>query len=207
MVVGENNLRPHQISEGDYQHAQKVFKTMGCNNLGDYTELYCKSDVLLLADVFESFIDVCLDKYKLDPSHYVKSPSVANDAMLSMTNIELELLTDPDMHLFFERGIRGVSTIMQKYAKANNACMNEYDPEKPDSYIMYLDANNLYGWAMSQPLPVGDFEWLTPKELNEMMCDHSKIISCTLEVDLEYPQELHGLHNEYPRERDCKWCT
>ena len=154
---------PHQdvknttvISDKIYAHAQKVFKTFGCKNLGEYTELYCKSDVLLLADVFENFIDVCYEKFKLDPGHYITTPSLGMDAMLKMTEIELELLTDIDMYLFFEGGIRGgVSTITNRYGRANNKYMgDQYNRSKPSKYISYFDANNLYGWAMSQPLPV-----------------------------------------------------
>ena len=102
--------------------------------------------------------------FKLDPAHYITAPSLALDAMLKMTEVELELLTDPD---FFEKGVRGgVSTITKRYAKANNRYMgDEYDPNKPSIYIPYLDANNLYGWAMSQPLPCSDFRWLSEEEL------------------------------------------
>ena len=122
---------PNEISDENYSHAQKVFKTFDCKNLADYTKLYCKSDVLLPADVFETFIDVCLKKYELDPSHYITAPSLSMDAMLKMTGVELELLTDPDMHLFFEKGMRGgISTIMGRYSKANNKYMRNYDSKK-----------------------------------------------------------------------------
>ena len=189
-----------ELSDKDYEHAKKVFKTFECENLGDYTELYCKSDVLLLADVFENFIDVCYEKFKLDPAHYITAPSLAMDAMLKMTEVELELLTDVDMYLFFEKGIRGgVGTITKRYGCANDKYMGDQDDRsKPTKFITYLDANNLYGWAMSQPLPVGDFKWLSDKEIEEMMNDHAKIKGCTLEVDLEYPENLHDLHSDYP---------
>ena len=119
---------------------------------------------------------------------------------MKMTKVELEILTDPDMFLFFEKGVRGgVSTITKRYTKANNRYMGkEYDPTKPSIYIPYLDANNLYGWAMSQPLPHSNFAWLSEKELNEMMADPTKINGCTLEVDLGYSSALHDLHNDYP---------
>ena len=188
------------ISEQDYEHAKNVWKEFQCKTLADYTRLYVKSDVLLLADVFENFIDVSLQKYKLDPSHYITAPSLAFDAMLKMTQVELELLTDPDMYHFFERGVRGgVSMATKRYAKANNKYMGkDYDPSKPSVYLPYLDANNLYGYAMSQSLPVSGFQWLTKDEILEMTNDHSKIKSCTLEVDLEYPSHLHDLYNDYP---------
>ena len=195
-----STLSGTEISNKDYEHAQKVWKTFGCQTLADYTELYCKSDVLLLADVFENFIDVCFEKFQLDPAHYIAAPSLALDAMLKMTKVELKLLTDPDMFLFFEKGVRGgVSVITKKYAKANNRYMGkEHDPTKPSIYIPYLDANNLYGWAMSQPLPCSDFAWLSEEEIAEMQNDPTKIVNCTIEVDLEYPAHLHDLHNDYP---------
>ena len=148
----------------------------------------------------ENFIDVCFEKFQLDPAHYITAPSLALDAMPKMTEVELELLTDPDMFLFFEKGVRGgVSTITKRYAKANNRYMgDEYDPNKPSIYIPYLDADNLHGWAMSQPLPYSNFEWLSEKELEEMLDDPTKIKGCTLEVDLVYPTDLHDLHNDYP---------
>ena len=141
-----------------------------CENLSDYTELYCKSDVLLLADVFESFIDVWLEKYKLDSSHYITAPALSWDAMLKMKDVKLKLLTDSDMHLFFEEGTRGgVSTITNRYAKANHKYMENFNPEEETSFIQYLDANNFYGWAMSQPLPVRNFMWLSQDEIGTMM--------------------------------------
>ena len=104
------------------------------------------------------------------------------------------------MYLMVENGIRGgISTIMKRYAKANNPYANDCDPEKGNTYIQYLDANNLYGWAMSQPLPVGGFEWLPACQLPhwDFICEDDGI-GCILEVDLEYPKNLHDTHNEYP---------
>ena len=194
-----DEMRPKGISDEDYEHAKKVWNALECKNLGDYTNVYCKIDTLQLADVFENFIGVCLEKYKLDPSHYITSAALAWDAMLKVTEVEIELLTDPDMYLFFEEGIRGgVSSAMKRYSKANNKYMKDYDPEEISKYIMYLDENALYTSALCKPLPLRGFGWLTPEEINEMMKDHSEIRSCTLKVDLEYPKELHDLHNDYP---------
>ena len=199
IIRSENEMKPESITDEEYTHAQNVLNTFECKNLADYTRLYCKSDVLLLADVWETFVDVCLKKYKLDPNHYITAPSLAMDAMLKMTEVKLELLTDNDKYLFFEDGIRGgISTIMGRYAKANNKYMNDYNPDAPSLYIQYLDANNLYGWAMSQFLPVGKFEWLSEKEIKSYEKFPESICGCTLEVDLEYPKELHDLHNDYP---------
>ena len=158
-----------------------------------YHDLYLESDVLLLADVFENFRNVCLKNYKLDPAWYYTSPGIAWDAALKMTGVELELLTDPDMLLMIEKGVRGgISMISKRHGKANNKYMGEeYDPSQPSKYITYLDANNLYGWAMSKPLPISNFKWM--KNLNNW-----RNRPCILEVDLEYPEEFHDLHNEYP---------
>ena len=183
------------ISDEDYEHAQKVWKEFGIENMGDYHDLYLKSDVLLLANVFEEFRNVCTENYSLDPTWYYTSPGLSWDALLKHSKINLELLTDVDMLLMFEKGIRGgTSMISNRYGKANNKYMTEkYDPKKPSKYIIYLVANNLYGWAMMKPLPVGDFEWMEEKELKKW-----KNIPCILEVDLEYPKDLHDLHNDYP---------
>ena len=122
--------------------------------------------------------------------------------MLKMTNIKLELMTNVDMFQFIEKGMRGgVSYIANRYGKANNKYMNKYNEKAPSKYIMYLDANNLYGWAMSQYLPTGNFRWMTDKEIKKINLGKYKADGkkgSILEVDLEYPQELHDLHNDYP---------
>ena len=144
-------LNDQHITDDDYDHAKKVWKTFKIKTMGEYYDLYLGSDVLLLADVFESFRKTCLQYYKLDPCHYFTSPGLSWDAMLKMTNIKLELMTDIDMFQFIKKGMRGgVSYIANRYGKTNNKYMKEYDEKAPSKYIMYLDANNLYGWAMSQ---------------------------------------------------------
>ena len=183
------------ISDEDYDHAQRIWKEFGMKNLGEYHDLYLKSDVLLLADVFEEFRNVCMENYSLDPAWYYTSPGLSWDALLKHSRVSLELLTDPDILLLFEKGIRGgISMISNRFGKANNKFMGEkYDPRSPSKYLAYLDANNLYGWAMMKPLPVGDFKWMNEKELG-----HWGDFPCILEVDLEYPRGLHDLHNDYP---------
>ena len=198
-----NRLNETQISDEDYEHALNVWNQFNLKDMGEYHDLYLKSDVLLLADVFEKFRSVCLENYQLDPAWYYTSPGLAWDAALKKTEVKLELLTGPDMLLMFEEGIRGgVSMITKRHGKANNPYMgDEFDPDSPTKYLAYLDANNLYGWAMCNPLPVGNFEWMSDSELKNWKnhsCSSSQPSGSILEVDLEYPEDLHDLHNDYP---------
>ena len=194
-------LNDQHITNNEYDHARKVWKVFNIKTMGEYHDLYLKSDMLLIADVFESFRKTCLQYYKLDPCHYFTSPGLSWDAMLKMTNIKLELMTDVDMYQFIEKGMRGgVSYIANQYGKANNKYMNEYNEKAPSKYIIYLDANNLYGWAMSQYLSTGNFKWMSDKEIKKIDLGKYKADGkkgLILEVDLEYPQELHNLHNDY----------
>ena len=195
-------LNDQHISDEDYQHAKKVWNAFKCKNMGQYHDLYLGSDVLLLADVFESFRRTCLQYYKLDPCHYFTSPGLSWDAMLKMTKVELELMTDIDMYQFIEKGMRGgISYISHRHGLANNKYMKGYDEKAPSKYLMYLYANNLYGWAMSQYLPTGNFKWMSKKKIDKLDLAKYKDDSkrgLILEVDLEYNKKLHNLHNEYP---------
>ena len=190
-----SRLNDEGISDEDYTHAEKVCETFEMKNLEDYHNLYNQVDVLLLADVFENFRDICIKNYKLDPAHYFTAPGLAWDAALKITKVELELLSDIDMLLMVEKGIRGgVSMISNRYGKANNKYMGKsFIDTMLSTYIVYLDANNLYGWAMSKPLPTHGFKWMEVSEL-ETWENHS----CILEVDLEYPKSLHDSHSDYP---------
>ena len=183
-----------KIKDVDYEHAQKVWNEFNCKTIGDYHDLYLKTDVVLLADVFQTFRKTCMDSYKLDPLHYYTAPGLSWDALLKHTKIDLELLTDMDLHLFIEKGMRGgISMVSKRHAKANNPHTAGYNPEKENNYIMYYDANNLYGWAMSQPLPYSGFKWLSGK-----VGKREKGKGWIRKVDLEYPKRLHKLHNDYP---------
>ena len=202
-------LSDEHITNEDYCHAQKVWNTFQLQTMGEYHNLYLKSDILLLADVFENFRKTCLQFYKLDPCHYFTSPGLSWDAMLKMTDIQLELMTDIDMFQFIEKGMRGgISYIANRFGRANNKYMSKYDEKEPSKYIMYLDTNNLYGWAMSQYLPTGGFKWMTEKQINKIdlaKYNENSEKGLILEVDLEYPKELHDSHNDYPlaAERVC----
>jgi hypothetical protein len=196
-----SNLTEQDISHEDYAHAQNVWQTFAIENMGEYHDLYLKLDVLQLTDVFEHFRTITLQYYKLDPAHFYTSPGLAWQACLKMSNVSLELLTDPDMHLFIENSIRGgISMISNRYSKANNKYMPDYDPCKESKYIMYLDMNNLYGWAMCQSLPTHDFRWLSQNEIEVIdvnaLSDTGEY-GYILECDLIYPQSLHNIHSCY----------
>ncbi|CAH3150037.1 unnamed protein product, partial [Porites evermanni] len=201
-------LNDEGISDDDYQHATNVWNTFNCETIRDYHNLYLKSDVLLLADVFENFRKTCLHHYNLDPAHYYTSPGLAWDACLKTTGQHLQLLSDYDMLMMFEQGIRGgITHISKRYSEANNKYMKDYNPDKESTFIQYLDANNLYGWAMLQSLPTHGFKWmsdLTKENVIDILEKTNHSMSnlgnkgYIFEVDLEYPEKLWTSHNDYP---------
>ena len=196
-----SKLYDEEISDEDYQHALKVWNTFNCQTLQDYHDLYLTTDVLLLADVFENFRKTCLHHYKLDPCHYYTAPGLAWDACLKETKQELELLKDYDMLMMFEQGIRGgISHISKRYASANNKYMKDFGESKPSSFIQYLDANNLYGWAMTQKHPTHGFKWINVDKPSVLKLLEKKDTnqSFIFEVDLDYPSSLWKSHNDYP---------
>ena len=200
-----SSLNMEDIDDIDYRHGNNVFNKFKLNNLVDYHDLYVQSDTLLLADVFENFRAMCLKEYELDPAHFLSLPGLAWQACSKKTNIELELLTDYDMLLMVEKGIRGgICHSIQRYAEANNKYMESYNNNEESSYIQYLDANNLYGWAMSKKLPVNGFKWLDSDKINEINEEFIKnyngndIKGYILEVDVKYPKRLHELHSDLP---------
>ena len=153
-----SKLKDEHISDGDYEHAKKVLEAYECKTLGDYHDLYLATDTLLLADVFENFRKTCLKHYGL-PSLLLHKPWTKLGRAFQIHRHQARA---PDrLYLFIEKSMRGgISTEMQRYVKANNPYLHDYDSDKETSYILYLDANNLYGWAMSEPLPVGGFRWM-----------------------------------------------
>ena len=189
-----SSLNMESIDDIDYRHGNNVFKRFKLKNLGKYHGLYVQSDTLLLADVFENFRNMCIEVYELDPAHFLSLPGLAWQACLKKTNIKLELLTDYDVLLMVEKGIRGgICHSIHRHAKANDKYMKNYDKNEESSYIQYLDANNLYGWAISQKLPVNGFKWVNDiTEINEVD------VKVDVEVDVKYPKKLHDLHSYLP---------
>lgn len=182
-----------------YKNAQDIWTKFNVKNMTEFTQFYNKIDVLLLADIMENFRELSLETYKLDPVWYFTTPGFAWDAMLRKTEIELELLTDIDMLLMVESGIRGgITQCSKRYGKANNKYMNEkYDPSKESVYLGYFDANNEYGWSMCKYLPYKDFKWGCT-EIDVTKISEEADTGYILEVDLEYPSELHDSHSDFP---------
>jgi hypothetical protein len=196
-----SRLNNSNCSDEDYEKAIKVWQTFNCNSLLDYHNIYLKSDVLLLTDIWENFRNVCYTNYELDCAYYYTAPGLSFDAMLKETKIELELLTEKDMFEFVEEGIRGgISQISTRHAVANNKYMTSYDETKEDSYIAYLDANNLYGYAMCEALPTHGFKWNDEEWTKEkiMSIGDNDEVGYLFSVDLHIPDNLHDHFNNYP---------
>ena len=212
-IVGKGSRKPNCLHKSDptscwmtstsrkvqFKHAKKVWKTFGQETLGDYHDLYLKTDICLLAYIFLKFRTLNLKQYRLHPAHYYTSPGLSWDTMLKKIGVQLELLTDVDMHLFIEQGTcGGISVVSKQYAKANNPCVKDYDPNNPNNYIQYLDAHNHYSCAMCKPLLKGKFAWKTVMPTEEQMCMRHTRWGWILEADLEYLAKLHRAHNGYP---------
>ena len=196
-----NDLSQKPCSQEDYHHAQEVFKSFKCTSLKDYSNLYMRLDTALLADNFQNYRNLAITKYGLDPSHYYTSPSLSWDACLKTTRQRIELVTDPEMTAFIDRGfLGGVSFARNPHLKANNPLCPDFKPQDPQTWMLLLDANNLYGHAMSQPLPHGGFEW-DGREWSEediLQLEDDSETGYMFEVTLTYPQSLHDKHSQYP---------
>ena len=195
-----SRLTEEGITNDDYTKAKQIWKHFDIKNMGEYHDLYLKTDVLLLTDVFENFRNMCLSYYGLDPVYYYTLPNFAFDAMLKLTGIEIDLVYDQEMYEMIEAGLRGGMTQTTcKKVEANNKYMgSDYDKNKASSYINYLDANNLYGLSMIQKLPYRSLKWADKITEDDIINYDNGRTGFILEVDLEYPTELHDLHNDYP---------
>ena len=194
-----SSLNNEKVSEEGYQNALEIWDKFQIRNLHEFTSIYNKVEILLLADVMENFRDISLKIHKLDAAWCYTTPGFAWDCMLKMTKQKLELLNDYYMILMIENGIRGgVSQCSNRYSKANNKYMNKkYDKNKGSVFIEYLDANNLYGWAMSKYLPFGSFR-LGNTDTDVLNTPDNSPKGYILEVDLLYPRKLHNYHSDFP---------
>ena len=177
-----NDLNEEECSQEDYIHAQNVWSVFNMSTLQDYHDLYLKSDVLLLSCIIDQYRKECyesygLDQYRkecyesygLDPTHYYTSPVLTWDAGLKFCKIRLELLQDEGMYMFMVQSIReGISTITHRHEKAKNKFLPDYNPSNLSSCLLYIDANNLYGWSMRQKLSIGGFEYVNYFTINDI---------------------------------------
>lgn len=197
-----SKLTNSHISNKKYEFAKEIWEKFNIKTLGEYADLYLHVDVCLLAIVFENFRETSLKLYKLDPANYFTAPGLSFDAMLKHTKVKVDLLTDVDMLLLTERGIRGgISQCSKRYLKANNKYMETHDQSKKSTFIQYEDCNNLYGFVMMQHLPIGGFQWVENQQFTVqdiLNIPDDAPVGYSFEVDLEYPESLHELHNDYP---------
>ena len=198
-----SKLRGEECDEKSYEHARHVWSVFNCKSLKDYMQIYLKGDVLQLADVFQEFRAVCDLNYHLDATHYLSAPHLSWDAMLKLTDCHLDLLYDPAMFQLIDSGLRGgVCMISHRYSRANHPALGElYDPKKPIVTLKMFDANNLYGYAMHEPLPMNEYRWLSDEEISVIDWNKQKndqFYGYIVECDLDYPKELHDKHNDFP---------
>ena len=208
-----NKLNNKDISNDEYEHALNVFKTFKCKNLLEYSELYLKTDICHLSDVFQKFSDFAYKTYNLDPRHSYTLPGFSWESMFKMTKIELQLISDSDMYLFLMDTIRGgICQVNKKHVIANNIYTRKVHDESSDKkvkkklktndlnkFIMYLDANNLYGYSMSKSLPYKNFKWS-----DDLTLDQNNLLAGIYEVDIEIPRELHDKFVDYPLAPEIK---
>ena len=184
---------------------EAVKAKFGLQTFGELHDLYLQVDVYGLADVFEAYRAMAMHEYGLDPVGFVSSPAMFWKAMLKKTEARLELLCDVEKYTFVERAKRGgLCMITQRSVEANNEYLEHYDPDAPSTYIRYLDANNLYGWAMSQPLPLRGFAFEDPHDDVERWVAHilesdwMGASGAFFEVTMDYPEEIHDAHYDFP---------
>jgi len=195
-----SQLKMEGISEEQYERAQLMWNRYGCQNMQHYHDLYLTLDVKLLADVMENFRRVGLQEYGLNPAQCWTLAGYTWQCCLKMTKMQLQLITDPNIFLFFENAIRGgVSTVSNRYAKANNKYLNKFDSSQPSSYILSYDVVNLYGYCMLSKLPCGKFRFLDePEKFDYRSVQVDGDTGYLLEVDFVYPTELHDVHSDLP---------
>ena len=188
------------ITEAQYAQAFHIYNLFQCQCLGDYHDIYLKIDVFILADVFQLFRKVCMKVYSLDPAPFL-APNLSWEAMLITTRATLGLLSDVNMLLFFERGIRGgINGIGElRHFEANNSYMDSFDDSNPSVFGAFFDVTSLYAGKMQQKLPLYQYAWNDPITLSQILqTDDDSTVGYFVEVDLEYPSSLHDKHNDLP---------
>ena len=187
----------------DYVHTKRVFEDFEIKILGEHHDLYVQTNTLFLSDVFDNLRNMYLEIYELDPVKFLSSPELSWQAVLKKTKVKLDLLTDIYMLLMVKKVIRGgICHTIYRYAKANDKYKKDYDKNKESSYLQYWDVGNLYEWAMSQKLPVNNFEWL--KDTSQFNEDFIKNYNeksdgrYFVEVDVQYTEKLYELYNDLP---------
>ena len=200
-----NELDDKHITDSEWDHVLNVWSEFQIETLGDYHDLYVESDVLLLCDVIGKYRKLIITEFNLDPLHFYTLPGLSLQACLRKTRVKLDLINDIEQFLMVEKSIRGgISVISKRLAKANNPKLSTYKPEDPTSHLLYIDANSLYAHAMKSKMPVGDFKWLKPEEIDLVDTEWIKKYDDTtdrgyiLEVDLDIPHNIHDITDEYP---------
>jgi len=201
-----NDITKKDVSDEDYGFVQTLWQRFEMESMGNLIDLYMKCDTLLLSDIFDNFRNFSLKHYGLDPAHFTTAPGLSWSAALLLTKQILEIPTDPNMHIFFDRAMRGgISMVSNPFAQANNEFMDDFNPSLTRSEIKFYDANNQYGCAMSDPLPTHGFEWIEVETMNlegwrEFILNQRKDqeTGYFLEVDLDYPVNLHDEHDNFP---------
>ena len=198
-----NDLYMEDITDAritDYAHAKRVYKDFEIKNLREYHDLHVQSNTLLLVGVFENFHNICLEIYELYPDYFLCSPGLAWQAGFKKTRVKLKTLTDINMLLMVEKGIRGeISHAIHRYAESKNNYMKDYDKNKKSSYVKYWDVNNLYSWAMTQKPPANNFEGIEDSQFNKDFIksyEEESDKGYFLEVYVQYPEKLHERDND-----------
>ena len=189
------------ITPSDYQHALNIYQQFGCRNLGDYHDIYLKTDVLLLADISKKIRNVCLKVYTLDPSHFYSAPDLSWESTLISTYVKLGHLQDVDMLLFFERGIRGgINGVCElRHFTANNPHLNSFDPNEKTTFGAFFDVTSLYAGTMPKMMPLGNYKRNSVITLDQILATpEDSNVDYFVGVDLKYPQHLHDSHNGLP---------
>ena len=192
-----SHLNMEDINDADYAHPKRACQDFEIKISGEYHDLYIQNGTLLLDDIFENFTKMNLEICELDLAKFLSAPELAWQAAFKNTKVKSDLLADINILLMVEKGIREeIYHSVYQYAKANSKYMKDYDKNKESPYIQYWDVNNIYGWVISQKLPVNKFEWIDDtSQFNEDF-----IKNCNKEsdkvYDVQYLEQIHDLHSD-----------